>query len=43
MNDPKALVGARINAVGYGPGKIEGFRKLWSGGSPHTIMFDDGR
>jgi hypothetical protein len=43
MSDPKALIGARVDVVGYGVGKIESFRKLWSGGSPHTVLFDDGR
>ena len=43
MSDPKALVGARVTLEGYGAGKVEGFKKLWSGGSPHTILLDDGR
>jgi len=36
------LVGARIDVTGKGPGKVEEFSKVLTGGSLHTISFDDG-
>ena len=37
-----SLVGARIDVTGKGPGKVEDFSKVLTGGSLHTINFDDG-